>query len=180
MKTRLLHTLTALALMTGAGHAATVVTETRLVHAPVTGPMVVDFRQFDGNHDALLSRLEVGEYLFYVFDKDGNELIDDQEFGRPMVLTFAPMKQETVQFIDDNSDGITDRSVVSERAFMQKTGLSQFDPSGQGLSASEFIKTPFKRIDRDLSGQIDVREWKEAYNALLKPLPQNDTFRYND
>lgn len=170
----------ALACIAAPALAATVVTETHMVHKPVPGPVVIDFRIFDTNQDNTLTMLEVGEKLFYTFDKDGNQLIDNIEWDRPMVLTFAPMEQRTFQFIDYNSDGITDRTTTTQQVFLQQTGLSRFDDRADGLSAKDFLETPFKKADRDWSGQIDIREWKEAYFAVLKPLPQNDTFRYND
>ncbi len=171
----------ALAVMGGAVQAAsTVVTETRLTPNPKPNANIVDFRIFDTNGDGVLSAQEVGEKLFYTFDKDGNQLIDNIEFERPMVLTFAPMTRETIQYIDYNGDGRADKTTVSQEAFMQRTGLSQFSMDPAGLSAAGFIHQPMKQVDRDLSGQIDIREWKEAYFAELRPLPQNDSFRYND
>lgn len=180
MKRLLIAGAAVLALTSGAAHAATVVTETHVLHKPVPGPTVIDFRTFDTNRDGILTREEVGVKLFYTFDQDGNELIDNIEFERPMVMTFAPMERRTIQFVDYNSDGLADRTFTTQDVFLQQTGLSRFDPSGGGLSADKFIDTPFKKVDRDGSAQIDIREWHEAYNESLKPLPQNDTFRYNE
>lgn len=180
MKKILTVAVTAAALMGSTAQAATVTTQTNIIHTPVPGPTVVDFRQFDSNGDGILTRNEVGVKLFYTFDKDGNELIDNVEFDHPMVLTFAPMERQTIQFVDYNGDGLADQTYTSQEKFLQQTGLTRFDPSGGGLSAGKFIETPFKKVDRDLSGQIDVREWEEAYNASLRPMPVNDTFRYNE
>jgi len=180
MKRTLILTAAVLALATGAAQAAssTVVTETRLVHKPVAGANVVDFRQFDADADGRLTRDEVGVKLFESFDKNNNHLIDNIEFDTPMVMTFAPMERQTIQFV--YHDGNMTQQTATQDVFMQQTGLSRFDPTGMGLSASKFIEQPIKQVDRDGSGQIDIREWQEAYNASLKPLPVNDTFRYND
>lgn len=172
--------IVATAALAGGAQAATVVTQTRIDHRPIPGPTVVDFRTYDINRDGFLSMQEVGENLFYVFDRDGNQLIDNIEFDHPMVLTFAPMEKQTIQFIDFNSDGIADRTTTTREMFIQQTGLSRFDRGDGGLSAADFINKPMKKVDRDLSGQIDIKEWKEAYYASLRPLPQNDTFRYNE
>lgn len=175
--------LSILALCLGAAlpaSATTIATETKTLYAPVPNMNVVDFRQFDANQDNVLTREEVGEKLFYTFDKDGNQLIDNIEFKRPMVLTFAPMQRVTTQFVDYNSDGIADRTSSNQERFMQQTGLSRFNPDGTGLAADEFIGIPFKKADRDGSGRIDVKEWKEVYIASLRQLPQNESFRYND
>jgi hypothetical protein len=181
MHTRTLLTAAALiALCASGAQAASVVTETRVTPTPVPGPTVVDYRQFDTNGDGILSADEVGEKLFYTFDKDGNQLIDNIEFTTPMVMTFAPMEKQTVQYIDYNADGIADQTSVTREAFLQRTGLSRFDNNGTGLSAAKFINLPIKAVDRDGSGQIDIREWKEAYFAAVRPMPVNDTFRYND
>jgi Ca2+-binding EF-hand superfamily protein len=160
--------------------ATTIGTETRLVYKPIPEATVVDFRVFDGNRDNILSMEEVGEKLFYTFDKDGNQLVDNIEFTRPMVLTFAPMERITMQYVDFNNDGMADKTTQTQEQFMQQTGLSRFNRDGTGLAADEFIGVPFKGVDRDKSGQIDVREWKEVYIASLRALPQNETFRYND
>lgn len=184
MKKLLTLTVAATALCISAGAAmaasATVVTETRLTHNPVPGRDIVDYRVFDVNNDGTLTMEEVGEKLFYSFDGDGNQLIDNKEWDKPVVMTFAPMKKETFQHVDFNGDGIPDKTTVTKELFMQQTRLSHFDTQGQGLSAKAFLDKPFKKADRDLSGQIDIREWKEAYITSLRPLPQNDSFRYND
>lgn len=172
-----------LALMVGisaVASAATVMTETRISPTPVPGPVVVDYRVFDTNNDGILSMQEVGEKLFYTFDKDGNQLIDNIEFTTPMVMSFAPMEKQTMQYVDYNGDGVSDQTTVTQQAFLQRTGLSRFDNGGNGISASDFIELPIKAVDRDSSGQIDIREWKEAYFAVARPMPQNDTFRYNE
>jgi len=171
---------TALVLSAGAAQAATVITETHVTPRPYIGPNIVDFRVFDVNSDGVMTMSEVGERLFYTFDADGNQLIDNIEWDKPMVFTFAPMEKQTFQYVDYNGDGLSDATTVTSQRFLQETGLSRFDQHGNGLSASEFLDKPFKKADRDWSGQIDIKEWKEAYIASLRPLPQNDTFRYND
>lgn len=160
--------------------AATIATETKVLYAPVPDKTVVDFRQFDANRDNQLTMEEVGEKLFYSFDKNGNQLIDNIEFTRPMVMTFAPMERVTTQFVDYNNDGLADKTATSQERFMQQTGLSRFNPDGTGLAADEFIGVAFKKADRDGSGQIDVKEWQQVYIASLRQLPQNESFRYND
>jgi len=160
--------------------SGTVVTETRIMPKPYAGADIVDYRIFDINHDGIMTREEVGEKLFYTFDTDGNQLIDNIEWSKPMVITFAPTEQQTIRYVDYNSDGVADTTSVTSQYFLQQTGLSRFDQYGHGLSAERFMDKGFKRIDRDLSGQIDIKEWKESYIASLRPLPQNDTFRYND
>lgn len=178
--------LGAVALVVGVSAAAsagtaTVVTETHIKHNPVPGKDVVDYRVFDANNDGMLTMTEVGEKLFYTFDADGNQLIDNIEWDKPMVMTFAPMEKQTIRSVDFNGDGIADQTTMTNEVFLQQTGLSRFDQHGQGLSAKAFLNdAPYKRTDRDLSGQIDIKEWKEAYISSLRPLPQNDTFRYNE
>jgi len=179
---KILMITTALALSAGAAQAAstTVITETHVTPKPYAGPDIVDYSVFDTNGDGIMTMPEVGEKLFYVFDTDGNQLIDNIEWSKPMVITFAPMEKKTVQYVDYNGDGQADATTVSSQMFLQQTGLSRFDQNGNGLSAKDFLGKAFKKADRDWSGQIDIKEWKEAYMASLRPLPQNDTFRYND
>ena len=55
----------------------------------------IKFSVFDVNGDGLYSREEVGEKLFYVFDKDGNEVIDNIEWDQESMYTIIPMEKET-------------------------------------------------------------------------------------
>jgi len=180
-KSTIILTGIALALGIGAAHAqTTVVTETRLTPRPYADANIVDYRMFDINGDGTLTREEVGQKLFYVFDTDGNQLIDNIEWSKPMVITFAPMEKQVIHYVDYNGDGLTDQTTVTRQMFLERTGLSRFDKTGNGLSARDFLNEAFKKADRDWSGQIDIKEWQQAYDASLRPLPQNDTFRYND
>jgi hypothetical protein len=83
-KKLLLATTAAVLLIAGGTSVqAETITETTVVK-PVDQPHLnkVDFSAFDLNHDGILSMPEVGEKLFYIFDLDGNEVIDNIEFTK--------------------------------------------------------------------------------------------------
>ncbi|HIF25185.1 MAG TPA: hypothetical protein EYQ41_03325 [Micavibrio sp.] len=130
----------------------------------------IKFSMFDVNNDGMYSREEVGEKLFYVFDKDGNEVIDNIEWDQETMYTIIPMEKETYRFVDYNDDGYTDLTEYTYEAFYQDSGLIRFDEDEDGLSAKEFINEGFLALDLDDSGTIELDEWEKAYIASLAPL----------
>ena len=149
--------------------AETVTTKT-VVH-PKTIPDTdkVNFSAFDLNHDNILSMDEVGETLFYVFDTDGNETIDNIEFDHRQVITVIPMEKDTYTFVDWDNDGNVDKSSYTYDTFFQRSGLMRFDKNVNGLSASEFIDHGFLELDEDDSTVIELDEWKLAYEESMRP-----------
>lgn len=80
-------------------NAETVTTKTVVSTKHLNGVDRVNFASFDLNGDGILSMSEVGERLFYAFDMDGNEVIDNIEMNKksvmtipslPLVFTFCP------------------------------------------------------------------------------------------
>lgn len=158
--------LTAMAvslLALGSAHAETVHTKTYVQTQDIEDVDKVNFSQFDTNQDGSYSMVEVGERLFTSFDRDGNEVIDNQEWDNPAVLTVIPMEAETFTFIDTNNDGVTDQSMFTYETFYKASGLMKFDDTQNGLSAHEFIDEEFKIIDINDDKVIDIEEWKEVY-----------------
>lgn len=161
-----------------AAYAETVTTETVVTNQPIPNTNRIDFMAFDVNGDSKLSREEVGDKLFKLFDNDGNEVIDNQEFNMRKVMTIIPLKKEVFTFVDRDSDGNTDETTYSYSEFFQKSGLMRFDNNMDGLSPSEFIKVEFGKLDDNNSKVIELDEWKEAYAHLVK-LPVTEPERYN-
>ncbi len=163
----------------GMSSAATVVQDTYIKQKDVPGTRKVNFADFDLNHDGRLSRDEVGEELFYIFDTDGNEVIDNIEYVRPMVVTIIPMEKSETLSVDFNDDGVADEKSFDSEEFIQKSMLYKFDRNKNGLSAKDFLEQAYWReIDDNNDKTIDLKEWKAAYIASLLPSSANPN-RYN-
>jgi len=182
MNTKLLLSSAALAAVSLAlplnAMATTVQTETVVKTQNVEGTTQINFSKFDSNGDNILTMPEVGENLFYMFDQDGNELIDNIEWDNRNVYTITPMETETFRFVDYDSDGVAEKTTYTYDTFYSESGLARFDNDKNGLSAQEFIGDEFKRLDIDMSGTLDLEEWKAAYIASLSP-PNANQKRYN-
>ena len=152
-----------------ASHAETVHTNTYVEPQPTTNTLKIDFSEFDINHDGLYAKSEVGEKLFYLFDVDGNEVIDNNEWTMKKLYTIVPMQKETYRFVDYNDDGYTDLSTYTIETFYEESGLARFDTDKDGLSAKEFIGVGFQKLDDNDNNIIELGEWKEAYTISFAP-----------
>jgi hypothetical protein len=159
-------------------NAETVTTKTVVSTKHLNGVDRVNFASFDLNGDGILSMSEVGERLFYAFDMDGNEVIDNIEMNKKSVMTIIPMEKQTFKFVDDNNDGKTDEGAYTYETFIEKSKLMRFDKDMDGLSPSEFIGETLLKLDDNDSGMIELDEWKEAYTAMLHK-PNAEQERYN-
>lgn len=146
----------------------TVTTHTSVHAQEIEGANKIDFSEFDLNKDGVYSKKEVGEKLFYEFDQDGNEVIDNIEWSKRNVFTITPMAKETVKFIDYDSDGITEVASYTYDEFYKESALILFDKNKDGLSAKEFINVDFMELDGNDNNLIDLEEWKGGYNEMIK------------
>lgn len=147
----------------------TTTTKSVVSQKPIEGHVEVDFDSLDVNNNGVLSMPEVGQRLFYIFDVDGNEVIDNIEFTQNRVITIAPMEKHTLKMVDFESDGNVELSTYTYETFSRTSGLTRFDEDRDGLSASEFIDTSFLKLDTDESKAIELDEWKKAYIASRAP-----------
>lgn len=155
------------------------VTTTRQI-LPETGVRVINFMEFDLNGDGVLSTREVGEMLFKLFDSDGNGVIDNVEFEQRTVMTVVPMEKETVVKYDFDNDGVPDKVERAHETFMEKTQLSRFDSSGEGLSPHDFVGKSFMEMDLDRSRFIELNEWRGAYDEAINQQNQRQAiYNYN-
>lgn len=137
----------------------------------------IDISKLDGNSSGTVSLEEIGERLFYIYDTDGNEIIDNNEFEEKNVVTVIPVEQETVTVTDFDADGHPDETRYSHSHFMERTRLSQFDENNDGLSARDFIGTYFRDLDANEDNAIDLREWKHAYSTEVKePIDESESY----
>lgn len=165
-------------MLTTTAMATTVVKDTYTKQQDLPDTIRVNFAEFDLNNDGQLSRTEVGKKLFYIFDVDGNEVIDNIEYTRPMVLTVIPMTKQEVTAIDFNDDGMPDSTKVDQDDFYRQSMLQKFDQHKDGLSAKDFLGQVYWQLDDNKDKTIDIKEWKEAYIESTTPSSANPN-RYN-
>lgn len=153
--------------------------DTFITQQEQSGTIKVNFSDFDANKDGSLSRNEVGGKLFYIFDTDGNQVIDNIEYTKAMVLTIIPMEKKEITTIDFNDDGIPDNTSYSQEEFFEQSKLARFDQNKNGLSAQEFLdRRVYWSLDDNKDKTVDIEEWKRAYIASLQPSAANPN-RYN-
>jgi hypothetical protein len=158
--------------------AATVVTDTIVQQQEVPDTIKVNFIEFDANKDGSLSRREVGDKLFYIFDTDGNEVIDNIEYTKPRVLSVIPMEKQIITSVDFNDDGRPDRSSFNQEEFMRQSLLYKFDQNKDGLSAKDFLGQVYWQLDDNKDKTVDLAEFEAAYIESTMPSAANPN-RYN-
>lgn len=134
---------------------------------------------YDLNNDGTLSMAEIGEKLFYQFDRDNNESLDSIEWNEALSLDLTPMETVTITKVDIDGDGVDEAETVSSEVFLMSTGLGRFDKDGDGVSAHEFTDKSVMEMDTDNSGLIEMDEWQKAYTKTQAPLSANNEI-YND
>jgi hypothetical protein len=144
-----------------------------------TAPAPTSIMMYDLNGDGMLSRVEIGNKLFYQFDTDGNESLDNIEWNKNMTITMAPVEKITVTKMDVDGDGVDEQETVDVEVMMKATGLERFDNDGNGLSPREFTGKSVLQLDLDKSGLIEMREWRKAYMDMDAPLNANNAI-YNN
>ena len=107
--------------------------------------------------------------LFYIFDTDGNEVIDNIEWNNENVYTITPVEVETFKYVDHNDDGTAEHASYTYETFWKASGLARFDKDDTGLSASEFIGTGYQELDINDNNTIEMKEWQKAYTEMKKP-----------
>lgn len=177
-KTLLIAAASSIALTAFPAWAKVVTTKTTVEQTPVENTNKVNFSALDLNHDGTLSMSEVGQKLFYLFDTDGNEVIDNIEFKQRRVMTIIPMERNTLTLVDYDNDGQPEKSTYTYENFLEQSQLMRFDHNMDGLSPSEFIGQSFLKLDLNKSKVIELNEWKRAYTAMVHPKAA-DQERYN-
>lgn len=155
------------------------ITNTKIERAKVIpGTNALDFTSLDLNKDGILSRKEVGQKLFYVFDTDGNGVLDNIEFERNAIITLVPIEEIQLTMIDLDDDGKADVTNVTSEQFWANSMLARFDKDEDGVSPQDFIGQTVYKTDTDNSGVVEFKEWKEVYDKSRSPLNAKQ-WRYN-
>lgn len=143
------------------------------------GVQEINFSVFDLNQDGVYTKPEVGTQLFYVFDRDGNEVIDNREWEERSLYTIRPMIKETYRFVDKDEDGLTDEATYDFDTFYEASGLIRFDNNKNGLSPEEFIGVGYQKLDDNDNNVIEIEEWEKAYIAAIPFTGSANSKTYN-
>ena len=133
----------------------------------MTGPHSINFMDFDLNKDGIVSVNEVARVLFKLYDTDGNEVIDNNEYERRINISLMPVQKDTVVSYDFDGDGRPDMTKYTYETFLQDTWLTRFDKNRDGLSAHEFTGRDFLEADVNHDHAIDFKEWQGTYIASI-------------
>lgn len=170
-------TLAIMAVIPAAVQAETVVTQTYIQTKDSENINNIDFSDFDVNEDGSYSMAEVGEKLFYIFDTDGNQVIDNIEWNKVNFYTITPMEVESFRYVDDTNDGGFKLADYNYDVFYKESGLIKFDEDKDGLSASEFIGEGFEVLDTDEDKMISLREWQRVYLESRRKHDQPESYQ---
>ncbi len=165
----------------GCGMARAETTGSRTVMKAIDVPGVkkFDIESFDKNKDGVITMNEAGDSLFYLFDLDSNDVLDNVEFTKKSVLTVIPVKSETYSYQDFNDDGTPEKEGYAYTTFVKKSGLYMFDENKDGLSPDDFVKASFLEMDHNNSHVIEPDEWRTAYIESRLPEAARQ-YRYNN
>ncbi|MEZ0226279.1 MAG: hypothetical protein ACAH83_17110 [Alphaproteobacteria bacterium] len=131
------------------------------------GTHLLNLTEFDANKDGRLTRAEIGEKLFHIFDTDGNNLVDNVEYEKKLVATIVPVK-ETEKIAFYSGDNVTpDKTITTSQDILKVTQLARFDKAGDGLSPHDFAAKDFAGADVDNDHFVKVEEWQGAYDAVI-------------
>lgn len=144
-------------------------TETLVEQKKIANTNEVNLLDFDLNKDGSLTREEVGEKLFYMFDRDGNMIIDNLEQNRVGLITLIPMQKTTIKMVDVGANGKVEERTLNTEEFMAESRLIAYDQNRDGLTPLEFIGVSFNRLDANNDKAVDVEEWKDAYASYVQP-----------
>lgn len=155
------------------------VTATSVTKTVTVAPAATSIMMYDLNGDGMLSQDEIGNKLFYMFDTDGNESLDNIEWNKTVKITMAPFEKITVTKMDVDGDGVDEEEAINVDVFMKATGLERFDQNGEGISPRTFTGKSVLQMDTDKSGLIEMKEWKKAYSESRAPLAADNAI-YNN
>jgi len=125
----------------------------------------------DIDHDGRIQRVEAAKYMFFYFDRDGNEVLTKGEYHRKLDIELIPYEGEGINIIDLDGDGQDDQTEYTLETFLQTVMIGDYDPEEKQIKAFEMMDIYFSRLDTDKSRAIELDEWQKHYlkYAVKKP-----------
>lgn len=126
---------------------------------------------FDLDKDGRIQRAEMAKYMFYYFDRDGNESLTNGEMHADREIGVKPYEAAAVTFIDLNNDGADDGVVYDKASFLAAVMVEDYDPEEATIDASDFVGGSLLEVDTDKSKAAEIDEWQKAYekHAVNRP-----------
>lgn len=165
--------------LSGIAHGETV-TKRTTVTTITPDTRVIDFSLLDHNRDGVISRREIGDQLFSIYDADHNNILDNNEYQQIRSVSIRPTEQRFSRSIDLDDDGRADVTEYTYDAVANKTKLYHYQRETNGLSASQLLESPFTDIDTDRNATIARDEWYDAYMTQIAPLMDAAPYRPED
>lgn len=135
----------------------------------------IDIPALDIDGDGRIRREEAAEYLFYYFDRDGNETLTNGEYSADREISILPYETSAAPFVDLNGDGKDDGTVYTTESFLAAVMQGEYDPPAEGaaavVTAKKMAGMSFLKTDDNGSGAIEMTEWQKSWlrNAAVKP-----------
>lgn len=121
----------------------------------------------DLDKDGRIQRAEMAKYMFYYFDRDGNESLTSGEMHADREFGVRPYEAAAVSFIDLDNDGADDGVVYDTRSFLMAVMADEYEPEDDDegtIEASDFIDRSLLEADTDKSKAVELDEWLKAYD----------------
>ncbi|MGB4107325.1 MAG: hypothetical protein WBK55_05970 [Alphaproteobacteria bacterium] len=117
----------------------------------------------DLDTDGRITRTEVAKYMFYYFDRDGNESLTKGEYHTDRPIDVLPKQKPGITFIDLDNDGQDDGVEYNKDSFLETVMVGKYEPGSAEIKAMNVIDIYFLRADTDESRAIELSEWQKIY-----------------
>lgn len=113
--------------------------------------------------DGRITRTEVAKYMFYYFDRDGNESLTKGEYHANRPIDVLPKQNPAITFIDIDNDGKDDGVEYGKDSFLEAVMVGEYVPGSTEIKAMDIIDIYFLRADTDESRAVELSEWQKIY-----------------
>ncbi|MBP7722221.1 MAG: EF-hand domain-containing protein [Alphaproteobacteria bacterium] len=117
----------------------------------------------DLDADGRITRTEVAKYMFYYFDRDGNESVTKNEYHAERPIDVLPKQNPAITFIDLDNDGQDDGVEYNKDSFLEAVMVGEYAPGSTEIKALNVLDIYFLRADTDESRAIELSEWQKIY-----------------
>lgn len=117
----------------------------------------------DLDADGRIIRTEVAAYMFYYFDRDGNESLTKNEYHAEHPIDVLPKQNSAITFIDLDNDSQDDGVEYNKDSFLEAVMVGEYAPGSPEIKALNVLDIYFLRADTDESRAIEMGEWQKIY-----------------